>query len=261
MLNMKCINIIWFLLCFLCLTSCEVFNDVDEAYLTEDGASKKKYLKIIDTDEDDTIVFPNIGGERSITVEYSDFVSWEFSTMPEWIKITPVNGGGGKGGQEVVTITVAPNTRGEYRSAFLALRSSVPTWNYSWYFSVDQEKANLESTIKITSLSIKKGDANLLSGEAVIDPKGNEIVEAGFLYSVSSNGGCSYDEVSDFNDWTLKAVCEIVDNKISINDIKVNERFYYYNWVDVRAYIKLATGNIIYSGEPIYVSVTYPYPR
>ena len=243
---MKCINIIWCLLSLLCFTSCEVFNDVDKAYLIENGTtSEEKYLRIIDTDGDDTIVFPNIGGERSITVEYSDFVSWEFSTMPEWIKITPERGGGDKGGQEVVTITVAPNLSEEYRSVTLALSSKEPTWHYTYLFNIGQRGGSLNPTITIKSLRLKKDPSNmyLLTGEAVINPMLCTITEAGFIYSV---GG---------SDTRVK--CEIEDNRIAINDLPIS----YHNWVDVSAYIKSSDGSIFYSGKPIYVGITLPYPR
>lgn len=253
----------------LSLTSCEQFTDVDEAYISTSPDFVNYYLRITDIGSNNTFrISGDGGGEKTFIVEYTKDVTWEITDVPEWLTINPQNGGdtNGQGGDRSwVTLTSEPNISGKVRTATLHLKSTVPGWNYEYEFYVEQDYS-ASSTIKdapkvtITSLSIKEGSKNLLSGEAVVEETGNNVIEAGFIYSIGS-GNCSYEECTDFNDWCLKKECEIVDNKISIKDVPVNNRFYYYTWADVRAYLKLVNGKIIYSGKPIYVGITLPYPH
>lgn len=79
-----------------------------------------------------------------------------------------------------------------------------------------------------------------LEFDATIDPKGNTIVEAGFLWN-STNAMLTMDNPRH------KVVCQINNNKISYNDDINNLDIHLY----VRGYLIMSDGTVVYSGEPL----------
>ena len=111
-------------------------------------------------------------------------------------------------------------------------------------------------TIIIESLSITKTCE--LIGEAYLNPEGNTILEAGFLYrSDNTEVSLTY----DYNGKTVKVPCEIISNKINLYVNRIGDGFSSNPSVYVRAYMILLDGTIIYNGNKIFVAGDYPYPR
>lgn len=193
------------ILVILMLTGCEQFTDVEKAYVSSIAESRDYYLKFDNISSDRTYRLPSEGGQVTLVVVYSKDVTWEI-TGPEWIHISPEKGGDSieDGGKTWVMLTVEPNILGNIRTASLSLRSTVSGWNYTYNLAVEQNcytssTMNKEPKITITSLQYMKGDPNLLSDEAIIEDKGNDISEAGFIHSLSGLGSCSFEECMEID--------------------------------------------------------------
>ena len=112
------------------------------------------------------------------------------------------------------------------------------------------EKGNLMSfttmeypTFTFNKIECEKKDVRYyhLEFDATIDPKGHNIIEAGFLWN-------STDAMMTLENPRHKVVCQMNNNKISyVGDIN-NLDFNLY----VRGYLIMSDGTAVYSGDPIH---------